>query len=146
MRLFLKRINTTLFSFKTIKMKLAFTFLNLFSIVISLAQTHVITLGKGEDCSGFNICNLHTHTIDYKTLPNETPLFITTTKDNKLQFSFPKNKMKETVFLKYFATGLFILDGDYKLPEDVAKLFKIATIKSGKYKVVATADSYEVVF
>ena len=114
--------------------------------ILTNAQTHVITLGKGEDCSGFNICNLHTHTIDYKTLPNETPLFITTTKDNKLQFSFPKNKMKETVFLKYFATGLFILDGDYKLPEDVAKLFKIATIKSGKYKVVATADSYEVVF
>ena len=146
MRLFLNRINTTLFSFKTIKMKLAFTFLNLFSIVISLAQTHVITLGKGEDCSGFNICNLHTHTIDYKTLPNETPLFITTTKDNKLQFSFPKSKMKETVFLKYFATGLFVLDGDYKLPEDIIKQFKIATIKTGKYKVIATADSYEVVF
>jgi len=146
MRLFLKRINTTLFSFKTIKMKLAFTFLNLFSIVISLAQTHVITLGKGEDCSGFNICSLHTHTIDYKILPNETPLYITTTKDNKLQFSFPRNKMKETVFLKYFATGLFVLDGDYKLPEDIIKQFKIATIKTGKYKVIATADSYEVVF
>jgi hypothetical protein len=147
MRLFLKRINTTLFSFKTIKMKLAFTFLNLFSIVISLAQTHVITLGKGEDCSGFNICSLHTHTIDYKTLPNETPLYITTTKDNKLQFSFPKSKMKETVFLKYFATGLFVLDGDYKATGRHSQTIQNSNIiKTGKYKVVATADSYEVVF
>jgi hypothetical protein len=127
-------------------MKLAFAFPFLFSLFVCHAQTHLITLGKGEDCSGFNICSLHPFAIDTKALPNETPLFISITKDNKLQFSFPKNKMKETVFLKYFATGLFVLDGDYKLPEDVSRLLKIATIKSGKYKVVATADSYEVVF
>jgi len=54
--------------------------------------------------------------------------------------------MKETIFLKYFATGLFVLDGDYKVPEDILKQYKIAIIKTGKYKVVATADSYEVVF
>ncbi len=54
--------------------------------------------------------------------------------------------MKETIFLKYFATGLFVLDGDYKLPDDIIRQFKIALIKTGKYKIVATADSYEVVF
>ncbi len=112
----------------------------------SHSQTHLITLGKGEDCSGFNICTLHPRTIDYKMLPNETPLYISSTKDNKLQFSFPKSKMKETIFLKYFATGLFVLDGDYKLPDDIIRQFKIALIKTGKYKIVATANSYEVVF
>lgn len=127
-------------------MKVAFVFPFLFVFCISHAQTHLITLGKGNDCSGFNICSLHPSTIDSKALPTETPLNISLTKDNKLQFSFPKNKMKETIFLKYFATGIFVLDGDYKLPEEVSRLFKIAIIKSGKYKVIATADSYEVVF
>ena len=127
-------------------MKLNYLLLFLSLIFVCSAQTHLITLGKGEDCSGFNICSLHPLAIDTKALPNETPLFITLTKDNKLQFSFPKSKMKETIFLKYFATGLFVLDGDYKLPDGINKQFKIATIKSGKYKVVATADSYEVVF
>lgn len=126
------------------KINIALLFSSL--LFFSNAQTHLITFGKGDDCSGFNICSLHALHVDYKILPNETPLYITTTKDNKLQFSFPRNKMNETVFLKYFATGLFVLDGDYKLPEDITRQFKISTIKSGKYKVVATADSYEVVF
>ncbi|MBP6516889.1 MAG: hypothetical protein KA242_07540 [Chitinophagales bacterium] len=127
-------------------MKLILFLTCLLSSISIFAQTHLITLGKGEDCSGFNICSLHPLTQNSKTLPNETPLYITTTKDNKLQFSFPKSKMKETIFLKYFATGLFVLDGDYKVPEDILKQYKIAIIKTGKYKVVATADSYEVVF
>ncbi|MBL7799551.1 MAG: hypothetical protein JNL95_02385 [Chitinophagales bacterium] len=114
--------------------------------LLANAQTHIITFGKGENCSGYNICNLNHFSVDYKILPNETLLYITLTKDNKLQFSFPKSKMKETVFLKYFATGLFIIDGDYKLPENIAKQFRTPLIKSGKYKVLVTADSYEVVF
>lgn len=119
----------------------------LFSMFTCLrAQTHLITFGKGEDCNGFNICNLEQFNKEYKPSSKETPLNISLTKDNKLQFSFPKNKMKETVFLKYFATGFFMLDGDYKLPEHISQLYKISIIKSGRYKVIATADSYEVVF
>lgn len=112
----------------------------------SYAQTHSITLGKGENCQGYNICMIVPFDKAKPLQKNESAVYISTTKDNRVLFLFPKSSLNDALFLKYFATGFFVLDADYVLPKDIASQLKVAQLKTGRYKIVATADSYEIVF
>lgn len=77
---------------------------------------------------------------------NQAVAVISLTKENHVLIAFQKNKLNDALFLKYFSTGQFVLDGDFKLPPTLAEKLKISFLKRGGYKVTATADSYEVVF
>lgn len=115
-------------------------------ITIASAQTHTITLGKGDDCKGYNICKLSSFDKGQELGAQDIPIYISVPKEHKLLFAFPKSKVNDQTFLKYFSTGSFVLDGDYALPEDIAKLYGDTHLKTGKYKVVVAPDAYEVLF
>lgn len=126
-------------------MKPYFFILILLCILQTKATTYTLTFGKGENCSGFNICSI---SVNASTItPNQATVDITV-KDGKLEFNFVKASLSDKAFLKFFSTGYFVIDADYHLPDDIATPLHLngKIIKAGKYKVTATGDRYVVQF
>ena len=105
-----------------------------------------ITLGKGSDCKGYNICNIQ---VCNSTNIDATKVqAIASIKENKLVLAFQKTSISSQVFLNYFSTGFFVIDEDFVLPNVVLENLQIKNtiLKAGKYKITDTANSYIVQF
>src|ERR1043165_9560957 len=86
----------------------------------SNTKIYRISLGKNPDCNGFNFCSISANT----SLPrkeNEVLSYINLIDDTHIEFSFIKNTVSDKAFLKYFATGYFLLDEDFALPEEICR-------------------------
>ena len=105
-----------------------------------------ITIGKGNDCKGYNICSIDI--ANENVQDNSQVKVIISLKENKIQFAFLKNSVSPQLFLNYFSTGFFLLDQDYILPQSVVNNINIKNkiLKMGKYKITTNATAYIVEF
>jgi hypothetical protein len=110
-------------------------------------KTYSIKLGKAPDCNGFNFCNVAAN-IEAQRKENEVLATIEVIDEKHIQFSFLKRTVTDKLFLKYFATGQFLLDEDYTFNEDIctALALKKCNLKQGKYTIEDGYDKYVVVF
>jgi len=131
-------------------MKISFLYARLLFLLIQVQTTssaiYILTFGKGENCAGFNICNISEGLSNEKD-ENQARVSIRL-RDGRVEFEFKKQSISDKAFLKYFSTGFFILDNDYQIPTSI--LHDLSTknkiLKTGKYKVNASIDSYVVTF
>lgn len=110
------------------------------------SATFILTFGKGDDCAGFNICNIVEDNHKEKE-ENQARIFIQC-RDGRVEFQFIKSSVSDRSFLKYFSTGYFMLDADYHIPNHILNDvgIKNSVIKAGKYKITETSDAYIVLF
>jgi hypothetical protein len=106
-----------------------------------------VSLGKAPSCEGYNLCNISAGS-NYQSSGNQTLAYIEKVDEKHIQFSFTKKSVNDRIFLKYFSTGIFLLDADYELEEDVCNKLEMdrCTLKQGKYKIVDAYDRYVVLF
>jgi len=71
-----------------------------------------IILGKSPNCNDFNFCGISTSNKAIKA-ENEVLASINVIDEKHIQFSFLKRSVNDTLFLKYFSTGTFIVNDDY---------------------------------
>jgi hypothetical protein len=110
------------------------------------SATFILTFGKGDDCLGFNICNIAEDNQRGKE-ENQARIFIHN-RDGRVEFHFMKSSISDQSFLKYFSTGYFIVDADFTIPNHLVTNIGIKNnvIKAGKYKIAETSESYIVLF
>jgi hypothetical protein len=110
-------------------------------------NTFSIKLGKAPDCNGFNFCNVSVSS-EGNRKENEVLANINVIDEKHIQFSFLKRTVTDKLFLKYFATGNFLLDDDYTFNEDICTLLELkrCNLKKGKYAITDEYDKYVVVF
>jgi len=129
-------------------MKLLFYYVQLLIIFFqtTVSPIYILTFGKGENCAGYNICNI-SEDISFEKEENQARVSIRL-RDGRIEFEFFKNSISDKAFLKFFSTGFFVLDTDYTLPYVVSNALSLKNkvIKAGKYKVIATSDTYVLSF
>ena len=110
-------------------------------------NTFCIKLGKAPDCNGFNFCNVSVSS-EGNRKENEVLATIDVIDEKHIQFSFLKRTVTDKLFLKYFATGNFLLDDDYTFNEDICNALELkkCNLKKGKYVITDEYDKYVVVF
>jgi hypothetical protein len=110
-------------------------------------NTFSIKLGKAPDCNGFNFCNVSVSS-EGNRKENEVLATIDVVDEKHIQFSFLKRTVTDKLFLKYFATGNFLLDDDYTFNEDICNALELkkCNLKKGKYAITDEYDKYVVVF
>ena len=129
-------------------MKSILLFSSLFVLLFFKAENnYVVSLGKVPDCNGFNFCNVAVNN-ETSRKENEVLAIIDVLDEKHLQFSFLKRTVTDKLFLKYFATGQFLLDEDYSFNEDIciALALKRCNLKAVKYTITDEYDKYVVVF
>ncbi len=106
-----------------------------------------VKLGKAPDCNGFNFCDINADNEAIRT-ENEVLASIRVVDEKHIQFSFLKRTVTDRIFLKYFATGTFILDDDFVFSDEQCKTLNLnrCNLKQGKYTVTDDYDKYVVVF
>ncbi|MEI6507574.1 MAG: hypothetical protein WCO54_03770, partial [Bacteroidota bacterium] len=67
--------------------------------------------------------------------------------EKHIEFSFIKRSISDQLFLKYFSTGIFLLDEDFIFAPEICEVLKIerCKLKQGKYKI-CLALIYSVLF
>ena len=110
-------------------------------------NNYVVSLGKAPDCNGFNFCNVSVSS-EGNRKENEVLANINVIDEKHIQFSFLKRSVTDKLFLKYFATGNFLLDDDYTFHEDICNALELkkCILKKGKYAITDEYDKYVVVF
>ncbi|MFN8276252.1 MAG: hypothetical protein U0T84_02105 [Chitinophagales bacterium] len=107
---------------------------------------HTLVLGKGAQCEGFNICTI----LDGAGGEAEQSIQVLfgLNRDNRPEMLVKKQSVSDQEFLKYFATGYFVLDSDYQLPEQLLPWFNYRhkVFRAGRYPVINTGDYYVVAF
>jgi len=129
-------------------MKSIFLFMSMLCIFsFQNENTFSIKLGKAPDCNGFNFCNVSVSS-EGNRKENEVLANINVIDEKHIQFSFLKRTVTDKLFLKYFATGNFLLDDDYTFNEDICNAleFKKCNLKKGKYAITDEYDKYVVEF
>ena len=129
-------------------MKSILLFSSLFLLLLFKAENnYVVSLGKVPDCNGFNFCNVAVSS-EGNRKENEVLANINVIDEKHIQFSFLKRSVTDKLFLKYFATGNFLLDDDYNFNEDICNVLELkkCTLKKGKYTISDEYDKYVVVF
>ncbi|MEI7979086.1 MAG: hypothetical protein WCI53_09600 [Bacteroidota bacterium] len=129
-------------------MKSIFLFMSMLCIFsFQNENTFSIKLGKAPDCNGFNFCNVSVSS-EGNRKENEVLANINVIDEKHIQFSFLKRTVTDKLFLKYFATGNFLLDDDYTFNEDICTLLELkrCNLKKGKYAITDEYDKYVVVF
>jgi hypothetical protein len=113
--------------------------------VSSYASTLTIRLGKGADCTGYNICSMSTEPAQEY---NEVQAEVTITKSKHLQVVIPRKNLNDQAYLKYFATGEMSIDGDYTLSPETCALLHIEgyLIRSGRYEIGQDNEAFTIVF
>ncbi len=111
------------------------------------SNIHIVKLGKAPDCNGFNFCSISTNN-SQTTSENEVLATITVANEKHIQFSFLKRSVTDRMFLKYFATGTFILDDDFIFNSENCQALNLTrcTLKQGKYTITDEYDKYVVEF
>ena len=106
-----------------------------------------VKLGKAPDCNGFNFCNVAVNN-ETSRKENEVLATIDVLDEKHIQFSFLKRTVTDKLFLKYFATGQFLLDEDYAFNEYICTALELkrCNLKAGKYTITDEYDKYVVVF
>ena len=120
-----------------------------FWLIIQLSAssvTFILTFGKGDDCLGFNICNIVED--NHRGNEENQARISIQNRDGRVEFQFIKPSLSARSFLKYFSTGYFVLDADYTIPNHIVNNvgIKNKVIKAGKYKITETSDAYIVLF
>lgn len=87
-------------------------------------------------CDGFGICTIKTNRPDPTYAPGVLEI-----KGQGLSLKINKSDLSDKDFLKYFATGNFIIENDY-----YCQLEKLYIIKKGKYRVEQDKDYYIINF
>jgi hypothetical protein len=108
-----------------------------------------VKLGKAPDCNGFNFCGISANNNDATDAKQENEVLAQiTAKDKFIQFSFLKRTVNDKLFLKYFATGTFILDDDFTFNEEICTILELkkCSLKAGKYTIADEYDKYVVEF
>ena len=129
-------------------MKSILLFSSLFLLLLFKAENnYVVSLGKAPDCNGFNFCNVAVSSAESRK-ENEVLATIDVIDEKHIQFSFLKRSVTDKLFLKYFATGNFLLDDDYTFNEDICNTLELkkCSLKKGKYTISDEYDKYVVVF
>jgi len=110
-------------------------------------NNYLVSLGKSPDCNGFNFCNVSISSAESRK-ENEVLATIDVLDEKLIQFSFLKRSVTDKLFLKYFATGNFLLDDDYTFHEDICNALELkkCILKKGKYAITDEYDKYVVVF
>jgi hypothetical protein len=129
-------------------MKSIFLFMSMLCIFsFQNENTFCIKLGKAPDCNGFNFCNVAANN-ETSRKENEVLANINVIDEKHIQFSFLKRSVTDKLFLKYFATGNFLLDDDYNFNEDICNTLELkkCILKKGKYTISDEYDKYVVVF
>ena len=129
-------------------MKSIFLFMSMLCIFsFQNENTFCIKLGKAPDCNGFNFCNVSVSS-ERNRKENEVLANINVIDEKHIQFSFLKRTVTDKLFLKYFATGNFLLDDDYTFNEDICNALELkkCNLKKGKYVITDEYDKYVVVF
>ncbi len=129
-------------------MKSIFLFMSMLCIFsFQNENTFCIKLGKAPDCNGFNFCNVSVSSEGIRK-ENEVLATIDVIDEKHIQFSFLKRTVTDKLFLKYFATGNFLLDDDYTFHEEICNALELkkCTLKKGKYAITDEYDKYVVVF
>ena len=129
-------------------MKSILLFSSVFILLLFKAENNfVVSLGKAPDCNGFNFCNVSISS-EASRKENEVLATIDVLDEKHIQFSFLKRTVTDKLFLKYFATGNFILDDDYNFHEDICTTLalKRCNLKACKYTITDEYDKYVVVF
>jgi hypothetical protein len=110
-------------------------------------NTFCIKLGKAPDCNGFNFCNVSVSSEGIRK-ENEVLATIDVIDEKHIQFSFLKRTVTDKLFLKYFATGTFILDDDFTFTSENCQALNLTrcTLKQGKYTITDEYDKYVVEF
>ncbi len=129
-------------------MKLSFFYVQLLWVFLQIPAStiYILTFGKGDNCAGFNICNI-SEEINNEKDENQAKVCIHQ-KDGRVEFEFIKKTISDMAFLKYFSTGFFVIDTNYQLPPFLMNelSLKAKILKTGKYKINVTSDSYIVTF
>ena len=129
-------------------MKPIILFFSLFILLFLKAENnYLVSLGKAPDCNGFNFCNVAVSSAESRK-ENEVLANINVIDEKHIQFSFLKRSVTDKLFLKYFATGNFLLDDDYTFNEEICNALELkkCTLKKGKYTITDEYDKYVVVF
>jgi len=129
-------------------MKSILLFSSLLVLLLFKAENnYVVSLGKAPDCNGFNFCNVAANN-ETSRKENEVLATINVLDEKHIQFSFLKRTVTDKLFLKYFATGQFLLDEDYTFNEDICTALELkrCNLKAGKYTITDEYDKYVVVF
>ena len=129
-------------------MKSIFLFMSMLCIFsFQNENTFSIKLGKAPDCNGFNFCNVSVSS-EGNRKENEVLANINVIDEKHIQFSFLKRTVTDKLFLKYFATGNFLLDDDYTFNEEICNALELkkCNLKKGKYAITDEYDKYVVVF
>ena len=109
------------------------------------ADTFTIRFGKGAECTGFNICGITTGPVkEY----NEAVVDVTVTKNKHKQFAIQRKDLTDRAYFKFFPTGVFVMDGDYTLPQEICAQLHLDsyTIHSGRYEISTDNTQYLIVF
>jgi hypothetical protein len=129
-------------------MKPIILFFSLFILLfLKTENNYLVSLGKPPDCNGFNFCNVAVSS-EGNRKENEVLANINVIDEKHIQFSFLKRSVTDKLFLKYFATGNFLLDDDYTFNEDICNALELkkCNLKKGKYTISDEYDKYVVVF
>jgi hypothetical protein len=129
-------------------MKPIILFFSLFILLfLKTENNYLVSLGKPPDCNGFNFCNVAVSS-EGNRKENEVLANINVIDEKHIQFSFLKRTVTDKLFLKYFATGNFLLDDDYTFNEDICNALELkkCNLKKGKYAISDEYDKYVVVF
>jgi hypothetical protein len=129
-------------------MKPIILFFSLFILLfLKTENNYLVSLGKPPDCNGFNFCNVAVSS-EGNRKENEVLANINVIDEKHIQFSFLKRSVTDKLFLKYFATGNFLLDDDYTFNEDICNALELkkCNLKKGKYAISDEYDKYVVVF
>jgi len=129
-------------------MKSIFLFMSMLCIFsFQNENTFCIKLGKAPDCNGFNFCNVSVSSEGIRK-ENEVLATIDVIDEKHIQFSFLKRTVTDKLFLKYFATGTFILDDDFTFTSENCQALNLTrcTLKQGKYTITDEYDKYVVEF
>jgi len=129
-------------------MKPIILFFSLFILLFFKTENnYVVSLGKAPYCNGFNFCNVSVSS-EGNRKENEVLATIDVIDEKHIQFSFLKRSVTDKLFLKYFATGSFLLDDDYTFNEDICNALELkrCILKKGKYAISDEYDKYVVVF
>jgi hypothetical protein len=112
---------------------------------VNYANTFTIRFGKGTECTGFNICGI---SMDSVKEYNEAVVDVTVTKNKHIQFAIQRRDLTDRVYFKFFSTGVFVMDGDYNLPQEICNQLHIDsyTIHSGRYEIATDNTQYLIVF
>lgn len=107
---------------------------------------HQVTLGRGENCEGFNICSIVD--VSNPRQKNSMLALIGLSKEGRPEFLFKKSSISDHSFVTYFSTGYFVLDADFLIPKDIQPYFgnRFQSLASGRYRITEHADFYAVTF